>query len=80
MDPSNVTFGVSSPTALPTTPPTAPLTNPPSYSECVSISILDDGLLEGDHGFSVSLTDVGSFATLGEQLTTTVTIVDDESE
>ena len=53
---------------------------PPSDSECFSILILDDNVLEGNHDFSVSLIDVGLFALLGQPLTTTVTISDDESE
>ena len=53
---------------------------PPSDSECVSILILDDDVLEGNHDFRVSLIDVGLFALLGQPLTTTVTISDDESE
>ena len=53
---------------------------PPVDSLCVTITILDDAALESDRDFSVTITDVGPFAILNSQsTTTTVTIIDNES-
>ena len=67
-NPSFVTFG------------TSVVPGPPSDSECITISILDDDLLEGDQEFSVDLTGVGVLALFGEPFITTVTIHDDDGE
>lgn len=67
-NPSFVTFGTS---VVPA---------PPSDSECITISILDDDVVEGDQDFSIDLTDVGLFALFGEPFVTTVTIHDDDGE
>ena len=53
---------------------------PPTDSECVTFTILDDMELEGDHGFEVTITNPGAFAALGTLSLTEVTIGDDERE
>ena len=53
---------------------------PPTDSECVTFTILDDTELEGDHDFEVTITNPGEFAALGTPSLTTVTIDDDERE
>ena len=52
----------------------------PNTPLCVTFDILDDSVLEGDHDFTVTITDVGSFAMIGTPFISTVTIDDDESE
>ena len=62
-----MTFAVSNPVG------------PPSNAECVTYTILDDNMLEGDHEF-VSEIIAAAGASIGAQSTTTVTITDDERE
>ena len=52
----------------------------PNTPRCVTIDILDDSVLEEDHDFTVTITDVGPFAMIGTPSISTVTIDDDESE
>ena len=59
-----------------------PVGGPPS-TVCATITIVTDTVLEGDHGFTVSIvgTNPGSpHATLSTSTTTDVTIIDDDSE
>ena len=50
-------------------------------TQCSSISITDDELLEGDHEFTVTVTGAGSHAAINSlSSVTTVTIIDDEGE
>ena len=51
-----------------------------NISRCVTFTILDDTVLEGEHEFIVNITDVGSAAVIGDPSVCTVTIVDDEGE
>ena len=51
-----------------------------NISRCVTFTILDDTVLEGEHEFTVNITDVGSAAAIGDPSVCTVTIVDDEGE
>ena len=52
----------------------------PNTPLCVTFDILDNNVLEGDHDFTVTITDVGPFAMIGTPSISTVTIDDDESE
>ena len=52
----------------------------PNTTRCVTFGIVDDTALEGDHDFTVTITDVGSFAMIGTPSISTVTIDDNESE
>ena len=52
----------------------------PNTPLCVTFGIMNDTVLEGDHDFTVTITDVGPFAMIGTPSISTVTIVDDESE
>ena len=52
----------------------------PNTPLCVTFDILDDSVLEGNHDFTVTITDVGPFAMIGTPSIRTVTIDDDESE
>ena len=66
-DPVTVTFSV------PVTP------GPPTDSECITIDILDDDALEGDHEFTVMITATSDNAPVDSaSSTTTITISDDE--
>ena len=47
---------------------------------CVTFGIMIDTVLEGDHDFTVTITDVVSCAMIGTPFISTVTISDDESE
>ena len=68
LDPPAVTFIASFPAG------------PPSDSECVTYTILDDNELEGDHHFVVHIDGVPSNVTIGTPSTTTVIITDDDCE
>ena len=51
----------------------------PTPFECITIPILDDSLLEGDHDFTVMIVNAGQFAPINPaQDTTVVTINDNE--
>ena len=52
----------------------------PNTPRCVTFGIEMDTVLEGDHDFTVTITDVGPFAMIGTPFISTVTISDDESE
>ena len=66
-DPVTVTFSASLPPG------------PPTDSECITIDILDDDALEGDHEFTVMITDTSHNATVDSaSSTTTITISDNE--
>ena len=66
-DPVTVTFSV------PVTP------GPPTDSECITIDILDDDALEGDHEFTVMITATSDNAPVDSaSSTTTITISDNE--
>ena len=54
--------------------------NEPNTPRCVAFGIVVDTVLEGDHDFTVTITDVGPFAMIGTPFISTVTIDDDESE
>ena len=49
-------------------------------TSCVNVAIVDDNVLEGDHDFSVEITNVGPSAMIGTPDSTVVTITDDESK
>ena len=49
-------------------------------SDCATITIIDDTVLEGNHDFSVSIDSAGMFAMIGTPDTTVFTIDDDESK
>ena len=52
----------------------------PAGPLCAAFNILDDSVMEGDHEFTVHITDVGPTAVIASPDTTTVTIDDDERE
>ena len=54
------------------------IANNPTTTHCVTFGIVDDTALEGDHEFTVTITDVGSFAMIGDPSISTVTIDDNE--
>ena len=49
-------------------------------TDCLTISILDDGALEGNHTFNVSLNPPASPATLTTPSSSPVTITDNEGK
>ena len=66
-DPVIVTFSV----------PLSP--GPPTDSECISIDILDDNVLEGNHDFEISIVGVSDDAPINDiSAITTVVIHDNE--
>ena len=66
-EPVTVTFAVDSPPA------------PPSPSECFSIEILDDNVLEGDQEFTVTITNTSDNAAISTTSSvSTVHILDNE--
>ena len=46
--------------------------------DCATFTIVNDNLVEGDHGFSVTITNVGPSAMIGMPDTTVITINDND--
>ena len=55
---------------------TAPSTAP----QCITITLLDDDIYEGDETFTATISSVSPGGTIGTQDTTTITIVDNDSK
>ena len=52
----------------------------PAIASCINVIIVNDNELEGNHSFSVFISDPGPFAMTGTPDTTVITIEDDESK
>ena len=50
----------------------------PVEPKCFTTDILDDSLLEGDHDFSVTITDITGSAVLDTRSSSTTVIIDDD--
>ena len=48
--------------------------------DCATFTIVNDNLVEGNHGFSVTITNVGTSAMIGMPDTTFITINDDDGK
>ena len=47
---------------------------------CAPVTILQDLAVEGNHEFTISISDVGEFAMTGSPIDTVITIIDDDGK
>ena len=47
---------------------------------CAQVTILQDLAVEGNHEFTISISDVGEFAMTGSPIDTVITITDDDGK